>query len=332
MTYVRRGTRAPGRDPFAPPEPGQRTQVASRDGTGLHVEFHGLPAGAGPTVVLVHGLSCSTGVWGPVIRALRADMRVIAYDQRGHGRSEARWPDGCTTDVLADDLEAVLRATLPRGEKAVLAGHSMGGMTIMAAAQREAVVARAAGVLLASTGCSDLNAESLVLPLARAPQLAGAIRHWLLTTSAPLGPVTAVSRAALRYATLAPGAPRDLAAASARIIHACNRHSRAAWGQLVISLDVEAKLPHLEMPAHVLVGSADRLTPPVHARRMAGLLPRCAGATELPGIGHMTPLEAPGEIAGLIRALARPPSPAEAADRRASGAHEPRTGPRSAVR
>ena len=58
------------------------------------------------------------------------------------------------------------------------------------------------------------------------------------------------------------------------------------------------------MPVHVLVGSADRLTPPVHARRLARLLPQLAGLTELSRIGHMTPLEAPRVVAGLIRKLA----------------------------
>jgi hypothetical protein len=52
------------------------------------------------------------------------------------------------------------------------------------------------------------------------------------------------------------------------------------------------------------VGSADRLTPPAHASRIAGLLPRCEGLTELPRIGHMTPLEAPEVVAELIRKLA----------------------------
>jgi pimeloyl-ACP methyl ester carboxylesterase len=52
------------------------------------------------------------------------------------------------------------------------------------------------------------------------------------------------------------------------------------------------------------VGSADRLTPPVHARQVARLLPRLSGLTELPGVGHMTPLEAPGVVTELIRKLA----------------------------
>ncbi|WP_244205816.1 alpha/beta fold hydrolase, partial [Streptomyces bobili] len=78
----------------------------------------------------------TTAFWAAQIRALSADHRVIAYDQRGHGRTPAS--AACSADLLADDLEAVLTATLAPGERAVIAGHSMGGMTIMAASARPA--------------------------------------------------------------------------------------------------------------------------------------------------------------------------------------------------
>lgn len=106
--------------------------AVSADGTLLHVEVHG-PETA-PAVVLAHGWTCSTAFWAAQIRDLAADHRVIAYDQRGHGRTLPS--QACSTDALADDLEAVLAATLAPGEKAVIAGHSMGGMTVLAAAAR----------------------------------------------------------------------------------------------------------------------------------------------------------------------------------------------------
>ena len=57
------------------------------------------------------------------------------------------------------------------------------------------------------------------------------------------------------------------------------------------------------MPTAVVVGTADRLTPPVHARALAAALPHCVGVTELPGLGHMTPVEAPELVTGKIREL-----------------------------
>lgn len=160
--------------------------AVSADGARLHVEIHGPASGAGaaPAVVLAHGWTCSTAFWAAQIRELAADHRVIAYDQRGHGRTPAS--AACSTDALADDLEAVLRATLAPGEKAVIAGHSMGGMTVLAAAGREAFAEHAAAVLLCSTGASRLVAESTVLPLRP-----GRLRTWLtrhvLGSRAPSG-------------------------------------------------------------------------------------------------------------------------------------------------
>jgi pimeloyl-ACP methyl ester carboxylesterase len=289
---------------LVPPEPVHRTRVTSRDGVRLHVEIHGPAAGAAPTVVLIHGWTCSIPFWAPVIRALRDDLRVVAYDLRGHGRSDQAGPGGCTVEALADDLEAVLDRTLPAGQQAVLAGHSMGGMTIMAAALRERELSRAGGVLLASTGSANLIADALAFPFGAFIPPFVMLQHWLLTSAAPLGPFSPLTRPLLGYMTLGPDAPAGVQAASADIIGSCDRRARAAWGHVLADLDVTEGVRRLDVPAHVLVGSADRLTPPVHARRLVRLLPQVAGLTELPRIGHMTPLEAPGVVAGLIRKLA----------------------------
>ena len=80
------------------------------------------------TVVLLHGWTCSILSWAPVIRALRDEIRVVAYDQRGHGASDTPGCDGYSIEALASDLAAVLDWALRPGQKAVLAGHSMGGM------------------------------------------------------------------------------------------------------------------------------------------------------------------------------------------------------------
>jgi pimeloyl-ACP methyl ester carboxylesterase len=289
---------------FARPEPAARLRAVSSDGTGLNVEVHGPAGGDVPTVVLIHGWTCTLGYWSPVIRSLSGELRIVAYDQRGHGASDPPGPGGCSTEVLAGDLAAVLEAVLPEGGSAVLAGHSMGGMTIMAAASQPAVRSRASAVLLASTGFTELHAEALIFPFPRAPWLATAARRLFLTFPGPLGRVTPVSRAMLRYVTLGPACSKELATTNAVMIHACDRRSRAAWGRVLATLDVGHALHHLDVPARVLVGTADRLTPPAGARRLAERLPRCEGLTELPGVGHMTPLEAPRAMAALIRKLA----------------------------
>ncbi|HET6858621.1 MAG TPA: alpha/beta fold hydrolase, partial [Streptomyces sp.] len=142
--------------------PTHELTAVSADGSRLHVEVHG-PDEA-PAIVLAHGWTCSTLFWDAQIRALAGEYRVIVYDQRGHGRTPAAAQGGYSTDALADDLEAVLSTALAPGEKALLAGHSMGGMTMMAAAGRPGFEEHAAAVLLCSTGSSRLVGESLILP------------------------------------------------------------------------------------------------------------------------------------------------------------------------
>ncbi|MEU2394875.1 alpha/beta hydrolase [Streptomyces sp. NPDC007369] len=283
---------------YAPPAARRELVAVSADGARLHVEEHGEPDA--PTVVLAHGWTCSTAFWAAQIRDLSADHRVIAYDQRGHGRSPAG--SGYSTTVLADDLAAVLRAALAPGERAVLAGHSMGGMTIMAAAGRPEVTEHAAAVLLCSTGSSRLAAEALVVPLRPGP-LRTRLTRALLGSRAPLGPVTPPAKRVLKYATMGPGSAPERVEACARIVHACPTPVRHAWSQVLAELDVDANLAALTVPTAVLGGTADRLSPIVHARRIAAALPHCVGLTELTGMGHMTPIEAPEAVANAVREL-----------------------------
>ncbi|WP_443041504.1 alpha/beta fold hydrolase [Streptomyces sp. B21-083] len=284
--------------PYTPTVPSRELTAVSADGARLHVEVHGVADG--PVVVLAHGWTCSTAFWAAQIRELAPDHRVVAYDQRGHGRSPAS--PVCGTDLLADDLEAVLAATLAPGEKAVVVGHSMGGMTVLAASARPGFREHTAAVLLCSTGSSRLVAESLVLPMR-----AGRLRTWLtrrsLSSRAPMGPVTPVSKRVLKYATMGAGSTPAMVEACARIVHACPRRVRYAWARVLDGVQLDAQVSELTVPTAVVVGTADRLTPPVHARALAAVLPRCHSVTELPGLGHMTPVEAPGAVTGVIREL-----------------------------
>ncbi|MEV8035860.1 alpha/beta hydrolase [Streptomyces sp. NPDC086182] len=283
---------------YAPPVPTRELIAHSADGARLHVEVHG--AEHSPAVVLAHGWTCSTAFWAAQIRDLAADHRVIAYDQRGHGRSPAS--DGCSTKALADDLEAVLAATLAPGEKAVLAGHSMGGMTLMAASARPRFREHAAAALLCSTGSTRLVEESRVLPLP-AGRIRTRVTGAVLGSRAPLGPVTPVARWILKYATMGPGSSPVMVEACARIVHACPRAVRHAWSAVLATLDLEEGVRELLVPTAVIAGMVDRLTPVVHARALVAALPNCVGSTELPGLGHMTPVEAPELVTARIREL-----------------------------
>lgn len=99
------------------------------------------------------------------------------------------------------------------------------------------------------------------------------------------------------------GSAPHMVEACARIVHACPRKVRYSWSRVLDLLDLDHGVRELRVPTAVVVGTADRLTPPPHARALAAALPRCTGIVELPGIGHMTPIEAPGLVGGTIREL-----------------------------
>ncbi|WP_393058698.1 alpha/beta fold hydrolase [Streptomyces sp. LN549] len=282
------------------PVPVRELMAVSADGSRIHVEVHGQDGA--PVVVLAHGWTCNTQFWDAQIRDLAVDHRVVAYDQRGHGTSPSVGREGYSTEALADDLEAVLAATLAPGEKAVLAGHSMGGMTIMSASRRAGLREHAAAALLCSTGSSRLIAESLVVPL-RPGAVRTRMTRAILGARAPLGPVTPVSRRILKYGTMGAGSAPDRVDACARIVHDCPRAARVAWGQVLAELDLDEGVRELRVPTAVIAGTDDRLTPPVHARAIAAALPDCLGLTELTGMGHMTPVEAPEIVTAKIREL-----------------------------
>jgi pimeloyl-ACP methyl ester carboxylesterase len=89
--------------------------------------------GAGPPLVILHGLFGSATNWATVARRLAATHRVAALDLRNHGRSP--WSDEVGYDAQAEDLAAFIRS---RGWAAAsLLGHSMGGKAAMVLALRE---------------------------------------------------------------------------------------------------------------------------------------------------------------------------------------------------
>ena len=107
-------------------------------------------------VVLPHCWGCSHEIWLPVTRRLKEQgFRVVLYDQRGHGAS-TRGTAPLTIETLAHDLTAVLQATDVRN--AVLAGHSMGGMTIMSLATHrpDVLKERAKATVLVATAATNL--------------------------------------------------------------------------------------------------------------------------------------------------------------------------------
>jgi 3-oxoadipate enol-lactonase len=93
--------------------------LAERNGAGRFIEELG---GKGEALVLVHGLGGSTNTWYPQAQVLKRDLRLIAYDLAGSGRTPVR--DGISIESHVADLLEVVRGV---GDGRVhLAGHSLG--------------------------------------------------------------------------------------------------------------------------------------------------------------------------------------------------------------
>lgn len=300
----------PERAALAAPLEGRAVPVVARDGTRLHAEVFG-PEDA-PTVLLVHGWTCAIRFWKRQIQALSRDHRVVAYDLRGHGRSGTPASRDYSTDAFAEDLDAVLSALVPAGERVVVAGHSLGAMILVAWSGRfgEEARRRLRGAALVNTGLGDLVSEALVLRtppgLGRVKQTAGRVA---LSASVPLPKgSTPVSSRAVRYVALGPSATPAQVAFCERMILECRRDVRAAYGDTLSRLELTESVASLHLPVTVVSGGRDRLTPPSHSRRLAETLPELADYVEVPEAGHMIPVEAADVLTARVRDIASWPA------------------------
>ena len=107
--------------------PTREHHVRSTDLTILAREHS--PTETGPHVVLVHGYPDQQELWDPMVALLRDDFHVVTYDVRGAGGSDTPASrDGYRTELLVEDLIAVVEATIPDAERFHLVGHDWGSV------------------------------------------------------------------------------------------------------------------------------------------------------------------------------------------------------------
>ena len=272
--------------------------VPTPDGARLRVQIYG-PDEA-DTIVFAHGISCRLEYWNPQINAMRERFRVVVYDQRGHGRSEL----GTTklgTDVLADDLHEVLKATVNPGKAAVLVGHSMGGITIMAWAQRypDSVREYASKVILASTTTGGLAGVPGIPPILRSQPLLP-IGLYLFSRFMPR---TRLLHGAFRCIAQTLDAAPSTVEFGATMVLDCDRQARAQWIWSLRHCDVSRGLQHLRVPTTVIGGCEDKLVSPRRNELIANDIAR-NGYLErhisIPDAGHCVNLEAIDEFNGAL--------------------------------
>jgi pimeloyl-ACP methyl ester carboxylesterase len=282
--------------------------VTTADGARLHVLDY-KPSTPKHTVVLLHGLCLDKDTWAIQIRQLICrwgdTVRIIAYDHRGHGESDAAPMHTYRIDQLAEDLAQLLIALRVRGP-ATLAGHSMGGMAALAYLARPAA-ARPVDphtVILVATAAGKLTKRGLGRVLATpATQL-----FYSLVQRAPHAAADAavrvvagpLCRALTRLEYGDNGTRQDaLVALSAGAINATALATKAGFLRSLQTYDQYQTLGSITAETTILSGGTDKLTPPEHARDLAAGIPN-ATLVHHPDAGHMLPHEAPRLVTDAI--------------------------------
>ncbi|PRY35819.1 alpha/beta fold hydrolase [Umezawaea tangerina] len=273
------------------------------DGTELNVVSTGDPD-ADVTVVLAHGYALDHRSWWRVVEALGTDCRVIAYDHRGHGKSYPATRETATVEQLADDLGELVEREVPTG-RVVLVGHSMGGMAVMAMAERRPRLyrQRVAGVVFVATATTGLAETSLAWPKGVGKLVRELERAFGPIVRAVREKIEPAKTAGLRWWLFGDRPRAEDVELTAEMVWAHWPETISLFRPAVDRYDREAALTVAgERPVIAVVGDEDRLCPESDAEALA----RAVGGEALvvPDAGHMLPLERPDEVVACVRRLA----------------------------
>ncbi|MEU5758426.1 alpha/beta hydrolase [Nocardia sp. NPDC047648] len=293
-------------DRFAP---GRPLDVRSADGTRIHAEAFG-PEDGYP-VVLAHGFCCSIRFWAHQITALSATHRVIAFDHRGHGRSGRPAADGLTVPRLGEDLSAVLAAALRPGERALLAGHSMGGVAVQSWAHHHPdEVGLADAIVLINSAPGGIGATIAAAMAGREPRSTPSrtsrIAPRLFRTISGIPIPVRLPRAGRMMSPIVLGhtAAPAARALTRELVMTTPRATRRGLIRALLTLEDGLLDPaRLSAPTLVIGSAEDRLLGLAASRRLERSLPNSLGLVVLPD-GHSGPLEHPGAVTAELRALA----------------------------
>jgi 3-oxoadipate enol-lactonase len=230
------------------------------------------------TFVLAHALGCDLTMWDALAHHLAQHGRVLRYNQRGHGGSEA--PAGpYTMAELADDAARLIdELALADSGPVVWIGLSMGGMVGQELALRHPEQVRA--LVLANT-TSGYPAQAQA---GWSQRIAGIAQ----------GGLEAIVDGALQrwfHAGFHARQPQTVAHWRARVL-GCDAACYIACCQAIAGVDTTARLSGLAVPALVIAGELDQGTPPEMARVIAQGIPG-ARLVVLPEASHLSVLEQP---------------------------------------
>jgi pimeloyl-ACP methyl ester carboxylesterase len=292
--------------------------VTTPDGVPLAVREVG-PADAPVTVVFAHGFCMGMASFHfqrvRLAQQWGEQVRMVFYDQRGHGRSGEAPPSSYTISQLGDDLQTVLQVMAPRGP-VVLVGHSMGGMTILAHARRhpERYGKSIVGVALISSAAEGLAKsplgevlqnpalEAARVAVRRAPRL---VHRGRGAARSLLGPI--LQAASFGDERVSP----SVVAFSHRMIHDTPVATLIEFLHALEEHDETAALQTLtKVPTLITCGERDLLTSVAQSEAMAVALPR-SELVIVPGAGHLVQLERPDVIDDALVRLVEQATPSK---------------------
>lgn len=251
---------------------GQRIRVAQ-------LEIYAEEEGEGsPALVFIHYWGGSRRMWSEVIAPLSERFRCIAVDLRGWGRSD-RHADDYSLFTQADDVEGVIEAL--KVSDFVLVGHSMGGKIAQIVAGRRP---------------DGLRAVVLVAPAPPTPLYApDAQKQSMLasyTTPEGIGDaLKVINHRPLTIAQRLQVTEDSLGGAEA---------AKITWVSQGMALDISKQAASITVPVCVVVGSADQVEKEAALREaLLSLVPHARFKT-IEGLGHLSPLEGPDEVAMAI--------------------------------
>jgi len=230
------------------------------------------PAAGTHTLVLLHGSGGDSSVWE---KQLSVDIPVFAPDLPGHGRSDG--PLRSSVKEYAAWLDTFIRAL--EINNFFLAGHSLGG----AVAQEftRSFPHKVTGLILAGTGTHFIIAAEYLKTLK--DNFAAAVKASCLTAYAPGTPEAVTAQGCEMLTRNGPEALRS-------DLLLCQAFNSRTWAAT------------LTVPALVLCGRDDQITPPEASEELARLIPE-ARLIIIPGAGHMAMIEAPREFNGAVKAF-----------------------------
>lgn len=240
--------------------------------------------GTGGLVLFLHGLGGSRVSWDAQLPVIGRSRRAVAWDMPGYGAAAPLPDDPLTFAALAD---AAARCIEVLGHPdAHVVGISMGGMVAQHLAARHPGRVRSL-TLLSTSPAFGLDGTD---PAA-----------WTAARLAPLDqglqPADYAPRVvdALAAADASQEARASQVAAMARVSAAALRRSIA----VLPTHDARALLAGIDAPALVMVGTADRETPPAYGEQLAASLLH-ATFEAVPGAGHLLNAEAPDRVNDAI--------------------------------